>query len=54
MKNNSNNNNYINEIQILKKEIKYQKKLIKSYEDQNIKSAENEKKLKSIIAKNEK
>ena len=52
--NNSNNNNYINEIQILKKEIKYQKKLIKSYEDQNIKSAENEKKLKSIIAKNEK
>ena len=52
--NNINNNNYINEIQILKKEIKYQKKLIKSYEDQNIKSAENEKKLKSIIAKNEK
>ena len=51
---NNNNNNYINEIQILKKEIKYQKKLIKSYEDQNIKSAENEKKLKSIIAKNEK
>ena len=28
--NNINNNNYINEIQILKKEIKYQKKLIKS------------------------
>ena len=52
--NNNSNNNYINEIQILKKEIKYQKKLIKSYEDQNMKSAENEKKLKSIIAKNEK
>ena len=37
----------------LKKEIKYQKKLIKSYEDQNLKSAENEKRLKNIISKNE-
>ena len=52
--NNENNNNYIKEIQDLKKEINYQKKLIKSYEEQNIKSAENEKKLKNIIAKNEK
>ena len=52
--NNINNNNYIKEIQNLKKEIKNQKKLIKSYEEQNIKSTENEKKLKSIIVKNEK
>ena len=32
---NNNNINYENEIMNLKKEIKYQKKLIKSYEDQN-------------------
>ena len=44
----------INEIEILKKEINYQKKLIKSYEEQNLKSAENEKKLKSTITKIEK
>ena len=50
----NNNNNYINEIEILKKEINYQKKLIKSYEEQNLKSAENEKKLKSTITKIEK
>ena len=49
-----NNKEYANEISKLKKEIKYQKKLIKSYEEQNIKSAENEKKLKSLISKNEK
>ena len=41
--NNNKKNEYINEIMNLKKEIKYQKKLIKSYEEQNIKSAENEK-----------
>ena len=52
--NNNKVNEYINEISLLKKEIKYQKKLIKSYEEQNLKSAENEKKLKNIIATNEK
>ena len=41
-------NNIISE---LKKEINYNKKLIKSYEEQNIKLAENEKKLKNIITK---
>ena len=51
---NNNNINYENEIMNLKKEIKYQKKLIKSYEDQILKSAENEKRLKNIISKNEK
>ena len=44
-------NNIINE---LKKENDYNKKLIKSYEEQNIKLAENEKKLKNIILKIEK
>ena len=52
--NNNKANEYINEISLLKKEIKYQKKIIKSYEEQNLKSAENEKKLKNIIATNEK
>ena len=52
--NHDNNKKYIEEIQALKKEIKYQKKLITSYEEQNIKNAENEKKLKNVIAKNEK
>ena len=44
----SEKNNIISE---LKKEINYNKKLIKSYEEQNIKLAENEKKLKNIITK---
>ena len=44
-------NNIINE---LKQENNYNKKLIKSYEEQNIKLAENEKKLKNIIIKIEK
>ena len=52
--NNNKNNDYISEISNLKKEIKYQKKLIKSYEEQNNKAAENEKKLKNLITKNEK
>ena len=44
-------NNIINE---LKKEINYNKKLINSYEEKNIKLSENEKKLKNIISKLEK
>ena len=51
---NNDNKQYLNEIEKLKKEIKAQKKIIKSYEENNIKSTENEKKLKNIIAKNEK
>ena len=58
----NNNNNKYKEILIeknniiseLKKEINYNKKLIKSYEEQNIKLSENEKKLKNIITKLEK
>ena len=53
--NNSKKNiEYENEITKLKKEIKNQKKLIKSYEEQNTKLAESEKKLKNLISKNEK
>ena len=52
--NNNKNYEYINEINNLKKEIKYQKKLIKSYEEQNNKATENEKNLKNLIIKNEK
>ena len=52
--NNEKNNEYVNEIMNLKKELKSQKKIIKSYEEQNIKLAENEKKLKSMMTKNEK
>ena len=52
--NNHKANEYLNEIANLKKEIKHQKKIIKSYEEQNIKSTENEKKLKNLIATNEK
>ena len=52
--NNEKNNEYVNEIMNLKKEIKSQKKIIKSYEEQNIKLSENEKKLKSMMTKNEK
>ena len=51
---NKDNKQYQDEIKKLKNEIKSQQKIIKSYEEKNIKSTENEKKLKSIIAKNEK